>query len=273
MLLAGFFLNANDSITKFLVPHYPVGEILLVQALLITVLTSAWLLHQGEHLFTWHNPGFHLLRACLYAGGSFAFVYALHYLPLAEVISIAFAAPLFMSLFGRIFLGETIGRHRLWGIVLGFIGVLIVIQPGSSAMHWAVVLPLSVAILDGLRDTMTRRMTVRESSRKIVLSTSIVLALFAAATYDASWQAIERLHYVWFLLSASSFVLAHYFLVEAFRHARIAAVAPFKYVQLLWGILAGITFFGEVPGPAVFVGIAVILGSGVYVAWREALKG
>ena len=272
MLLAGFFLNANDSITKYLVPHYPVGEILLVQALLIAVISMVWLLQQGEHPFRWHNPKFHLIRGCFYAGGSFAFVYALHFLPLAEVIAIAFAGPLFMSIFGRIFLGEVIGPHRLTGIVIGFMGVLIVIQPGTSAMHWAAILPLTVAILDGLRDTMTRHMTVRESSRKIVFSTAVVLALAASLTYGEDWKAVELQHLAWFVLSASSFVIAHYFLVEAFRHARIAAVAPFKYIQLLWGILAGIVFFGETPGLVVFTGIGVILASGFYVAWREALR-
>jgi drug/metabolite transporter (DMT)-like permease len=272
MLFAGLFLTTNDAITKWLVPHYPPGEILFFQASLIAVIVSVWMRIRGEPLFKSPNWRPHLYRGVLYAIGSFAFVYALKFLPLAEVVAIAFAGPLFMTLFGRVFLKETVGSHRIFAVVIGFIGVLIVIRPGSSVMHWAVFLPLIVAVADAFRDLVTRTMTAGESSMRIILTTAIVLALAGATTSGfVEWNPIRSTDVIWYGLCASSFVIAHFFMIEAFRHAQIVVVAPFKYVQLIWSILAGLIFWGEVPEPVVFVGIAVISSSGIYIAWREAM--
>ena len=271
MLFAGLFLTTNDAITKWLVPHYPPGEILFFQASLIALLVSVWMRLRGEPLFKSPNWRPHLYRGVLYVIGSFAFVYALQYLPLAEVVSIAFAGPLFMTLFGKVFLKEAVGIHRLVAVVVGFIGVLIVIRPGSSVMHWAVFLPIIVAVADAFRDMVTRTMTVGESSKRIVLSTAIILALSGAATSMSGWNPLRQVDLVWYGLSAGSFVIAHFFMIEAFRHAQMVVVAPFKYVQLLWSILAGLIFWGEIPEPIVFLGIVVISSSGLYIAWREAV--
>ena len=271
MLFAGLFLTTNDAITKWLVPHYPPGQILFIQAMLIAVLVSIWMRFRGEPLFKSPNWRPHIYRGLLYATGSFAFVYALQFLPLAEVVAIAFAGPLFMTLFGRMILKEAVGPHRIFAVIVGFIGVLIVIQPGSSVMHWAVFLPIIVALADAFRDMVTRTMTVGESSQRIILTTAIILALSGAATSFSGWNSLRQVDLIWYGLSASSFVVAHFFLIEAFRHAQVVVVAPFKYVQLIWSILAGLIFWGEIPSPLVLSGIAVITFSGLYVAWRESV--
>ena len=146
MLVSGIFLTTNDSITKWLVPHYPAGEILFVQGTLIAHAGGGWMRLRGEHPLRVVRWRAHLYRGLMYATGSFAFVYALRHLPLAEVIAIAFAGPLFMTLFGKLFLTKPSGPHRLGAVVVGFIGILIVIRPGTAAMHWAALLPLIVAL-------------------------------------------------------------------------------------------------------------------------------
>lgn len=271
MLFAGLFLTTHDAITKWLVPHYPPGEILFFQASLIAVLVSTWMRFRREPLFTSPNWRPHIYRGVLYATGSFAFVYALRYLPLAEVVAIAFSGPLFMTLFARIFLNESVGWHRIFAVIVGFIGVLIVIQPGSSVMHWAVFLPIIVALSDAFRDLVTRTMTIGESSQRIILTTAIILALCGLMTSVSGWKSLRQIDLIWFGLSSCSFVVAHFFMIEAFRHAQVVVVAPFKYVQLVWSILAGLIFWSEVPSPAVLTGIVVISFSGLYVAWREAV--
>lgn len=271
MLVAGLFLTTNDAILKWLVPHYPPGQILFIQATLIAGLVVLWMRMRGEPLFAARNWRAHLYRGILYAIGSYAFVYALKYLPLAEVVAIAFAGPLFMTLFGRIFLKEAVGPHRIFAVIVGFIGVLIIIRPGSSVMHWAVFLPIIVALADAFRDMVTRTMTEGESSRRIILTTAIILALSGAVTGPGGgWNPLLQVDLIWYGLSACSFVVAHFFMIEAFRHAQVVVVAPFKYVQLIWSILAGLMFWGEMPEPIVFVGIAVISCSGIYIVWREA---
>ncbi|MEM7208103.1 MAG: DMT family transporter [Pseudomonadota bacterium] len=269
MLLAGIFLVTNDALTKHLVPHYPVGQLLFVQATIISLLASVWLRTSGQAVFAFSNLHGHLMRGLLYVVGSFCFVYALKYLPLGEVIAIAFAGPLFLTLFGKIFLSEQVGPHRIIAVCAGFVGVIIMMRPGST-MHWAVLLPLVVAIADAFRDIVTRKTTVGELSQRIVLSTAIVLALAGASTAIAGdWHSVEAYHLAIFSISACAFVAAHYFMVEAYRHAETVIVAPFRYVQLIWGILAGWWFFGEVLDAEIFIGSAVIIAAGLYIGWRE----
>jgi len=273
MLVSGVFLTTTDSLSKWLVPHYPVGEILFVQGTLIALLMAGWMRLRGEHLLRVVRWRSHLLRGLMYAIGSFAFVYALRFLPLAEVVAITFAGPLFMTLFGRILLHEHVGIHRLGAVVVGFIGILIVIRPGTSAMQLAALLPLIVALADTFRDLITRTLTRDESSLRIILTTAVILALAGGTTVVGGWNAIRSVDMVWFGCSAVCFVVAHYFMVEAFRHAQVVVIAPFRYFLIVWATISGFLFWGEVPDDAVFVGVAVVIAAGIYIGWREARVG
>ena len=273
MLVSGVFLTTTDSITKWLVPHYPVGEILFVQGSLIALLVAGWMGLRGEHPLRMVRWRWHLARGLFYALGSFAFVYSLRYLPLAEVIAITFAGPLFMTLFGKILLHEHVGIHRLGAVVVGFVGILIVIRPGTSAMQWAALLPLIVALADTFRDLITRTLTRDESSLRIIFTTVVILALAGAVTSLGGWHAIRAVDVVWFGCSAISFVGAHYFMVEAFRHAQVVVIAPFRYFLIVWATISGFLFWGEVPDNPVFAGVAVVIAAGIYIGWREARTG
>jgi drug/metabolite transporter (DMT)-like permease len=259
LVSAGLFLTTNDGISKWLVPYYPVGQLLFVQASLITLIVTIVMRWRGESPLAARSWRPHFYRGGLYVIGSFAFVFALRYLPFAEVVAIAFAGPMFMTLFGRFILRESVGWHRLGAVVVGFIGVLFVIRPGTDAMHWAVVLPLIVALADAARDLVTRQMAGGESSLRIVFSTGSMLAIAGLLTLPWGWQALRPTDLLWFTISAVAFVVAHFLMVEAFRHGQLVAVAPFRYVQII-----------EVPTPAVFLGIGIICASGIYIALREA---
>jgi drug/metabolite transporter (DMT)-like permease len=273
LVASGLFLTANDGITKWLVPHYPPGQILCIMASMIVVLALTIMRFRGEAPLAATSWKPHLYRGGLYVIGSFAFVSALRYLPFAEVVAIAFAGPMFMTLFGRFFLGESGGWHRLGAVLGGFIGVLCVIRPGSEAMHWAVVLPLIVALADAARDLVTRQMAGGESNLRIVFSTACMLAIAGLLTVVGGWEAVRTQDLIWFFLSAAMFVAGHFLMVEAYRHGQLVAVAPFRYIQIVWTILAGLIFWGEVPSTMVFLGIGIICASGVYIAWREATVG
>ena len=273
MLVSGVFLTTTDSITKWLVPHYPAGEILALQGSTIALLVACWMGLRGENPIAIRAWRLHLYRGLMYASGSFAFVYALKYLPLAEVIAITFAGPLFMTLFGRVFLKEHVGVHRLGAVVVGFIGILIVIRPGTEAMQWAALLPVIVALADAFRDLFTRGLTRHESSQRIIFTTAVILALAGASTVVAGWQPVRPADLAWFGASAVSFVFAHYFMVEAFRHAQMVVVAPFRYFLIVWATLSGYLFWDEVPDQAVLLGVAVVIVAGIYIGWREARQG
>ena len=240
-------------------------------ASLITFISVIVMLFRGEKPLAAASWKPHFYRGGLYAIGSFAFVISLKYLPFAEVVAIVFAGPMFMTLLGKYYLGESVGWHRIGAVLIGFLGVIVVIQPGSEALHWAVILPLIVALADAVRDLVTRQMSNGESSFRIVFSTGCILSLAALVTAVSGWEALQYDHLVLFVFSAISFVIAHFLMVEAFRHGQLVAIAPFRYVQIIWTILAGAIFWSEIPKPMVFVGIGIICISGMYIAWREAM--
>jgi drug/metabolite transporter (DMT)-like permease len=271
LIAAGLFLTTNDAISKWLLPHYPVGQILFIMAALITLISVIVMRFRGEKPLAAVSWRPHFYRGGLYVIGSFAFVFSLKYLPFAEVVAIAFAGPMFMTLLGRFYLGESVGWHRLGAVFVGFVGILVIIQPGSDALHWAALLPLIVALSDAFRDLVTRQIPDGESSLRIVFSTGCMLALAGLVTAVAGWEVLRLDHIIWFVLSAAAFVVAHFLMVEAFRHGQLVAIAPFRYVQIIWTILAGIIFWDEIPKPMVFVGIGIICASGTYIAWREAM--
>ena len=105
-----------------------------------------------------------------------------------------------------------------------------------------------------------------------MLSTAIIIALAGGSTSLAGdWQPVALDHIAWFACSATAFVAAHYFLIEAYRHAQTVIVAPIRYLQLIWGILIGWYFFDENIDSAILVGAAIIIAAGLYIGWREAL--
>jgi len=271
LVSAGLFLVSTDAITKWLVPHYPPGQILFIQGSLISIIAVVCMRVRGESPLTAPDWRPHLYRGGLYVIGAFAFLVTLRYLPFAEVIAIAFAGPMFMTLLGKFYLHESVGWHRLGAVLVGFVGVLFVIQPTGDALHWAVVLPLIVAISDAIRDLVTRQMATGESNLRIVFSTAAILALGGLLTIVAGWNTLRPEDILWFATSSFTFVIAHFLMVEAYRYGQLAAVAPFRYIQIIWAILAGWLIWGEMPPTVVFTGIGIICASGVYIAWREAL--
>ena len=114
-------------------------------------------------------------------------------------------------------------------------------------------------------------MATGESNLRIVFSTAAILALSGLLTIVAGWNTLRPEDILWFATSSFTFVIAHFLMVEAYRYGQLAAVAPFRYIQIIWAILAGWLIWGEMPPTVVFTGIGIICASGVYIAWREAL--
>ena len=259
----------NDAIYKSLVPHYPVGQILFVNAVFVAAVI--WLVltfrdGEGVVINSWSG---HIARGLLFVVASFSFVIALRYLTLAETVCIAFAGPLIMTLLARQFLGEQVGWIRLTAVFVGFIGVVIIIQPGTSQFRWILLLPLVVALGDAARDVITRKIASTESSLSIVFTTSFILALSALFTSPFGWQAIELAHAGRIVATVLLTIAAYYYMVEGYRYAPAVVIAPFRYIQIIWGILAGVLIWGEIPGVHIYIGSLLTVGAGVFIAWRE----
>ena len=165
LVVGGALMTASDSVLKWLTSGYPVGQIMFLRGLfgLITILIFIKQAGGIDALVT-RNYRDHILRSGLMVGGTFLYVTGLRFLPLADVISIAFAGPLFITALASPMLGEHVGWRRWIVVLIGFTGILIIFQPGGAVFQWAALLPLAASCTGAFRDILTRKMSVSETS-------------------------------------------------------------------------------------------------------------
>ena len=269
ILVSGLLLASNDAISKWLVPFYPPGQIIFsssISVVFVSLVLIKLILRKSIKI---QKPWTHLLRGIFFAVAFFAFVVSLGYMPLATAMCIAFAGPLFMTLMGKFILGEEVGRYRLGAVIAGFIGVLIMINPSTDRFEWFLLIPLIVAIGDAARDILTRYMTKTEDSFVIVFTTAFTVSIIAVFSFNGEWVLPTPNHLILFLATGVLMVAAYFLMVEAYRFATTVVIAPFRYIQIIWGIVAGFIIWGEIPGLNIYAGLLLTAGSGIVIAYRE----
>ena len=273
MLTSGLMLTSVDSVSKIFVSHYSVSQILFVQSSCAVAALIAFCAFTGK-LRALRARSFrrHAWRGLYYVAGSYAFLTALRYLPLAEAVAISFASPIIIAALGPFYLGEASTRRRTAAVVVGFVGVVIMLRPASPSLHWAVFLPLLVALADSFRDLLTRRMTVTETSQSMICYTTVTVGIVSCPFALAAWLPISAAHFGLFVGGGALFIGAHYLMVEAFRHGEASVVSPYRYFMLIWSTLAGFLLWGDVPDAWVISGALLTVGSGVYMLLVETRK-
>ena len=297
MLAGMLFVSLNDMLIKLLSGGYPLHQIVFLRSAVGLVLTFGMVLAEGgPHLLRTGRPGLHLLRCLCILVGNSAIYAAIVVMPLATANAIYFVAPLFVTLLSIPVLGERVGPRRFLAIGLGFVGVLVMMVPelsaGAAGLGWAVILPLIAAAGYASMSVLTRKLGA--TSRASALAFQIHLAFFVmgllmfAAAGDGSLLPENATGSILFLLRpwvwpngwdmlvicglGAAASLVGYLLTQAYRLSPAAVVAPFEYVLLLYALFWGWTVFGEWPEPTVFVGVAIVIGAGVYIFMREGSK-
>jgi drug/metabolite transporter (DMT)-like permease len=260
----------TDAIAKVVVVTYPVVEVLFIRSIVALVLIAAIALARGgakELMPT--RPFAQVMRAIALGLAVYFFFTSLKYLPLAEVTALFFGAPLLTTLLSIPLLGEKVGVHRLVAVSVGLVGVFLVARPGSDLASWTALLPVAAATAFALAMIATRKLTQTETNvSQIAMATLVVIV-----------GTVPFMPFVWIMPTAIDLMIMaglgvmsvalHLAFVEAFRLAPVAVVAPFDYIALVWAVLFGYLFWGEFPDLIVWAGIAIIVGSGLYVLYRE----
>ena len=274
--LAVFLLAVMDVLIKWLSDGntviYPTGQIVFFRATfgLIPVL---WLIRRaGPQVLATRQPGQHVLRGLFGAGAAFCFFWAFGQMPLADAYAIAFTAPLFMTALSVPLLGERVGIRRWAAVAVGFVGVLIMLQPDADAtglLSWGAAAAFGGAFCYATHGILIRRMARTDSNEAIILYGALVIIALSAATLPFA--------FVWprpidFLMLAATGLVGGFgvlCLTQAFRLAAPAILAPFEYTAMIWGVLFGITIWGDVPSLWVLLGASVVAASGLYILHRE----
>lgn len=266
LALAGYALfSGMDTAVKLLSARLPPVEILFFVSLLAPLPGVALASARGE---AWRlrprSLGLQLLRggAMLVGAGAAYTAYAI--LPLADAYAIAFTQPLLTALIAVPLLGERVGWRRLAAIALGFVGVLVVLRPGSGLAPAGVLAAGMNALFVSLANVLIRRMDPRETAESCLLMHSLCVAAGTALALPWLWVAPTGSELGLLLLTGLGNGAAFLLAIRAIQLAPAAFVAPFQYSQMLYAIAAGLLVFGDRPDPAMLAGAALVIASGLY---------
>lgn len=224
------------------------------------------------------RPLVHTLRGILLAIATTLFFFSLLYLPLANAISIFFVQPMILTLLSALFLGETIGWHRRIAVTTGFFGVLLIIQPGSESFILASLLPLGAALFFATYIVLTRSVANVDHPLTMQFSSSLgavliltIALMFAGFTGDSPFSPTMPSLSQWGFLALIGIIasVGHLLVVIAINRTPASLLAPFGYMEIVSATALGWWIFGEWPDQLAWLGIAVIVGSGMYVLFRE----
>ena len=281
-LMLGFCIVApmGDALAKILSDKVALGQLLFVrfgiQALvlipIIAVTGRPWRMKRRV-------LGLTFLRALMHISGIGMMVSALYYLPLADAIAIAFVMPFIMLLLGHYVLGEEVGMRRMIACAVGFLGTLLVVQPSFQEVGWPALLPLGVAVNFALFMLVTRKIAKETDPIGLqAVSGIMAVTLMAPILFFVPESIVPLVAWdtalpssVWTLLIAIglSGTLAHLLMTWSLRYAPSATVAPMQYLEIPIATIIGFIVFGDLPDMMASLGIAITIGSGLYIVFRE----
>ena len=262
----------NDATIKYLAQGLPTFQVVFLRGVGATLLI-ALLAHLTGALskpIPKRDWPFVLGRSAAEVVSFLPFILALTHMPLANVTAILQALPLTITAAGAIFLGERVGWRRWSAIGVGFVGVLLIVRPGGSDFDGWSLVALSAMLTITVRELLTRRLSKDVPSLKVAIFTAIGVTLLGLVlSLREPWEPVDA-GQGGLLLAASLFVFGGYlFSIMAMRVGEVAAVTPFRYTALVWGLMLGWLVFGEWPKPLTLIGAALIAGTGIYTLWRE----
>lgn len=274
MSLSMFCFILNDTVTKLLSTKVGIGEFVFLRGLFATAMIL------GLVALTGHFRRLHLaldrvvvVRALFDLLATGLFIAALFHMPLPNVTAVMQAVPITATLMTMIVFKERVEAWQLGAIVVGLIGVLLIIKPGTSGFNPAVVLAAAAMVAVAIRDLVTRRIGPQIPSAVVTLTTAFLVMLGGAL-----WSAVEGLAPMapqtaaTLALAAAFLIAGQLLMVQAVRVAGIAATTPFRYTNVVWALVLGWAVFGFIPDSLAFIGIVLIAGSGLYTILEPTLK-
>jgi drug/metabolite transporter (DMT)-like permease len=272
ILGATLFFSISDAMSKVLGNHVPVLEIGWIRYAVFVVIVITVALRQRRLRLRVSSPGTQIVRGLTMVVSMLFFIFALRYLPIADASAIGFVSPLMITALSVPMLGEVVGLRRWSAIVVGLIGVLIVIRPGTGAFQPAAFLVIGSSLAWSIASILTRRIAGRDDATATMLWTGIIGfgALSFAAPFGFIWPG-----WGWLALNVALgtiVTIGQYWMVLAYRYAGAALLAPFSYVQLLWATISGYLLFNALPDQMTLVGAAIITASGLYTIHRERIR-
>jgi S-adenosylmethionine uptake transporter len=272
------FMPLIDIFAKLLGPTVSGGEIawarMIVQSIVLAPFVWWFGVFRG-----WRNMHIHAIRGTMIGCATLFFFGALKYMPLADTYAIFFVEPMILTFLSAVFLKEKIGWRRITAIIVGFIGALIVIRPSWEIFGWTAVFPLMAALCFATFLLFTKIIANEEHPITMQFFSGLWgSVILGGALYVGHSLSIEIMTFTWPTLYEVSLMITiglvgcvgHILVINAMKRAPASVLAPFQYLEIVTGTTFGVLIFDEFPAAITWLGISIIIGSGMYIFYRES---
>lgn len=273
MLVGGCCFAIMDSLVKWVAPRCPVMQIIFFRSLFAFLPIGLAVAREGGvAALRTQRLGGHANRSLCGLLSLVCFVYAFGHMPLADAVGIGFSAPLFITALSVPMLGESVGMRRWCAVLVGFIGVLIMVRPGSGVFQAAALAALTATVLYALSMIFIRRLGETERTSAIAFYYTLTSVVISGATLPFVWATPNAIDAVLLVIIGLVGGAGQIFITAAFRSAPAAIVAPFDYASILYVSLIGYAVWGDVPDGPLLIGAAILIVSGLYILHRETRR-
>ena len=272
-LSAWVMLPIMDGFAKYLSSTIPVLQITWSRYFFTVVIALPIMLIFFRKNFKWtEQPKLQLIRGLLLFCANILFFYSISIISLAKALTLAFIAPLIVTILSPFFLGEKVGIRRWLAVIVGFFGSLIVLRPGFVEINLASIAALGTGVLYGFYLIVTKKLHKSDHPLLTLLLTGVVGAIIGSLIVPSIW--VQPSIQEWYMMFAIGFFasIGHLFLILSLKYADASKLAPFGYFEIITNIIIGYYYFNHFPDTWTFLGLFIIILSGIYIFRREALN-
>ena len=269
-LSAWAVLPFMDTIAKYLSSELSFFQITWARYFFTVFFTLPFMFFFFRKNLTWsENPKLQILRGLTLLIANICFFYSISIISMAKALTLAFVAPLITTALSPIFLGEKVGIRRWTAVLIGFVGSLVVIRPGFLEFNLATIAALGTGCFYGIYLVITRKLHSTDSPLLTLLITGLVGAVIASLLVPFVWINPTPVQWSWLALMGIFACLGHILLIYSLKYADASKLAPFGYFEIVTNIILGYYFFSDFPDNYTFLGLFIIILSGVYIYYRE----
>jgi drug/metabolite transporter (DMT)-like permease len=272
MIITTIVFASQDGLSKYLATEYNVYMVVMIRYWFFAAFVISMSSRRTggiKRVAKTKSPILQIFRSVILVAEMCITILAFTLLGLAETHAIFASYPLIIAMLSGPILGEYVGWRRWLAISVGFVGILIILNPGNGIFSPYALVPLAGAILFALYGLLTRYVGQYDNSSTSFFWTGVVGSIAMTVVGLNFWDPVSKSDWSIMLLLSASGVVGHYLLIKCYEVAEASAVQPFAYLQLIWASMIGIIIFGEQITTNVLIGACIIVGAGLFTLWRE----
>ncbi len=270
MLLSAFGVAVMMTSVRYLSAHMPIAQIVLLRNVLALLLFLPWVMHQKKHAFETTRMRLYWVRAGVGMFAMYLWFYALKVIELPIAVSLSFTAPLLTAIIAMFVFGERYGLHRAGALLIGFIGTLVILQPGTDAFALVNLVAVAAAVCWAINGTVVKLITSTDSPSKIAFFMVLMMTPMTVPAGVLAWQPIDSGLWGWLIVLGISSNLFQVPLGRALQLAPFYVVLPVDFTRLIFASVFAWFFFAETITYTTLIGALLVMSGAVYTAYREA---